>query len=78
MVGALLFALAWLLPPPLITPPPLHAQQQPRKIVIAGAQSLTPLAEQFSNQFRKEHPKLEIEIRGGGSKICLCGRSATR
>ena len=62
-----LFALGLLLSPLLVTPPSLHAEEQAQKIVIAGAQSIVPLAEEFSIQFRKAHPKAAIEIRGGGS-----------
>lgn len=48
----------------------VHAQER-RKIVIAGARSLTPLAEEFSPQFRRNHPGAEIEIRGGGSNYAV-------
>jgi len=52
--------------------PLLTGAQQPRqKIRIAGAQSLVPLAEKFSAQFRKDHPEREIEIWGGGSNYAL-------
>jgi phosphate transport system substrate-binding protein len=50
---------------------PAEAQQQSQKIIIAGAQSLTPLAEKFSAQFRKEHPGIEIEIRRGNSNYAV-------
>ena len=52
-------------------PLPAQAQQQPQKIIIAGAQSLTPLAEKFSAQFHKEHPGTEIEIRRGNSNYAV-------
>lgn len=45
--------------------------QERRKIVVAGAQSLAPLAEEFSQQFRRNHPGTEIEIRGGGSNYAV-------
>ncbi len=44
---------------------------EPQKIIIGGAQSLTPLAEKFSAQFRKEHPGIEIEIRRGNSNYAV-------
>lgn len=50
---------------------PLEAQRQRQKIIIAGAQSLAPLAEKFSDRFRKDHPDTEIEIRGGGSNYAI-------
>ena len=52
-------------------PLPAQAQQQPQKIIIAGAQSLTPLAEKFSAQFHKEHPGIQIEIRRGNSNYAV-------
>jgi len=55
----------------LITAVPVQAQEQPKKIVIAGAQSIVPLAEEFSTQFRKQRPGIEIEIRGGGSNYAV-------
>lgn len=55
----------------LTIPLPLQAQEQRQKIIIAGAQSLTPLAERFSTQFRKDHPGVEIEIRGGSSNYAV-------
>ena len=48
---------------------------EPQKIIIGGAQSLTPLAEKFSAQFRKDHPGIEIEIRRGNSNYAV---NATR
>lgn len=48
------------------------AQAEERQtIVIAGAQSLTPLAERFTAQFRKDHPGINIEIRGGSSNYAV-------
>lgn len=44
---------------------------EPQKIIIGGAQSLTPLAEKFSAQFRKDHPGIEIEIRRGNSNYAV-------
>jgi len=46
---------------------PLQAEDSGDKIIIAGAPSLIPLVERFTAQYRKEHPAMEIEIRGGGS-----------
>lgn len=48
-----------------------QAQQQRQKLVIAGALSLTPQAEKFSEIFRKENPGIEIEIRAGGSNYAV-------
>lgn len=42
-----------------------------KKIVIGGAQSITPLAERFSKGFLQNHPGIEIEIRGGGSNYAV-------
>lgn len=55
----------------LTTPARVHPQEQPGKIIIAGAQSIVPLAEEFSAQFRKHRPAVEIEIRGGGSNYAV-------
>lgn len=55
----------------LIPPPPLQGQEPPRKIVIGGAQSITPLAEQFSAQFRNRHPGVEVEIRRANSNYAV-------
>src|SRR5688572_14282068 len=51
--------------------PTAQAQLQQQKIIIGGAQSIVPLAEQFSAQFRKQHPSVEIEIVGGGSNYAV-------
>jgi len=48
-----------------------QVQRQRQKIVIGSAQSLVPLAEKFSDRFRKENPGIEIEIRGGGSNYAV-------
>ncbi len=45
----------------------VQAQERQQRIIIAGAQSLNPLAQKFSSRFIKDHPEIEIEIRGGGS-----------
>lgn len=50
---------------------PLQAQEQPQKIIIAGAQSLAPLAEKFSTQFRNGHPGIEVEIRRANSNYAV-------
>jgi phosphate transport system substrate-binding protein len=42
-----------------------------RKIVVAGAQSLAPLAEKYSTEFRKTYPSVEIEIRPANSNYAL-------
>jgi phosphate transport system substrate-binding protein len=52
-------------------PLPAQGQQQPQKIIIAGAQSLIPLAEKFSAQFHKQHPEVAIEIRRGNSNYAV-------
>jgi phosphate transport system substrate-binding protein len=44
-----------------------------RKVTIGGAPSLAPLAEQFSAQFRKNHPETEIEIRRATSNYAVNG-----
>ncbi len=54
---------------------PAWAQENREKITIAGARSITPLAEQFSTKFRKDHPGIDIEILGGGSNYAV---NATR
>lgn len=51
--------------------PPLHGENPPRRIVIGGAQSITPLAEQFSAQFRNSHPEIEVEIRRANSNYAV-------
>jgi phosphate transport system substrate-binding protein len=38
-----------------------------QKIIVGGAQSLTPSAEKFSTQFQRSHPAIEIEIRRANS-----------
>ena len=55
---------------PLI-PCPLRAQTEPQKIVIGGAISLAPLAEKFSDRFRKDHPGVAIEIRRTNSNYAV-------
>jgi len=55
-------------------PPALWPQEQTTQrpqIIIAGAQSLVPLAEKFSAHFQKKHPQVQIEIRGGGSNYAV-------
>jgi phosphate transport system substrate-binding protein len=49
----------------------LKAQEQQQRIVIAGAQSMVPLAEEFTAQFRKGHPGIRIEVQGGGSNYAV-------
>jgi len=49
----------------------LQAQDQRQKMLIAGAQSLVPLAEQFSAQFRNRHPGVEVEIRRANSNYAV-------
>ena len=65
---ALTFLFIFLL---LTTSIPLESQELPQKIIIAGAQSLTSQAEQFSAQFRKEHPGVAVEILGGGTAYAI-------
>ncbi len=55
----------------LTMPLPVQAQSEQKKITIAGAQSITPLAEQFSIKFRKDHPGIEVDIRGGGTNYAI-------
>jgi phosphate transport system substrate-binding protein len=55
----------------LIIPSGVQAEGQRQKIIIAGAQSITPSAEEFSTRFRQKHPGIEIEIRGGGSTYAV-------
>lgn len=57
----------WLLV--MVVPAKIRAADQ--KIVIGGAQSLTPLAEKFSDRFRIKHPEIEIQIRAGGSNYAV-------
>jgi phosphate transport system substrate-binding protein len=52
-------------------PSPVYGEEPPRKIVIGGAQSITPLAEQFSAQFRNSHPEIEVEIRRANSNYAV-------
>jgi len=59
----------------LTSAPSLKAQEQQQRIVIAGARSIVPLAEEFTAEFRKSHPGIKIEIQGGGSNY---GVSAIR
>jgi phosphate transport system substrate-binding protein len=68
VLSALDFLLAFFL---LSFPLPAQSQQQSQKIIIAGAQSLIPLAEKFSAQFHKQHPGIEIEIRRGNSNYAV-------
>lgn len=55
----------------LLAPCPLRAQAEPQKIVVGGAISLAPLAEKFSERFRKDHPGVEIEIRRTNSNYAI-------
>jgi len=55
----------------LSIPFPAQSQERPQRIIIAGAQSIVPLARQFSTQFRKDRPGIEIEIRGGSSNYAV-------
>lgn len=66
LAGTLLLCLLF-----LDTSPRAEAHEGRQKIIIAGAQSLTPMAEKFSDRFRKEHPAIEIEIRSGGSNYAV-------
>jgi phosphate transport system substrate-binding protein len=50
---------------------PLRLCAAEAKIIVGGAQSLTPLAEKFSTQFRKDHPGVEIEIRRANSNYAI-------
>ena len=53
----------------LALPPTLQGAE--RKIIIGGAQSLTPAAEKFSAQFRKKHPGVEIDFRRSNSNYAI-------
>jgi phosphate transport system substrate-binding protein len=55
----------------LLTPCPLSAQTEPRKIIVGGAVSLAPLAEKFSERFRNDHPGVETEIRRTNSNYAI-------
>jgi phosphate transport system substrate-binding protein len=55
----------------LTTAFPTRLSAAEAKIVVGGAQSLTPLAEKFSTQFRKAHPGVEIEIRRANSHYAI-------
>ncbi|MBI4524023.1 MAG: substrate-binding domain-containing protein [Deltaproteobacteria bacterium] len=50
---------------------PAIAGAQSQKVIIGGAQSLMPAVGQYSKQFHKAHPGVEIEIRGGGSNYAI-------
>lgn len=50
---------------------PLQAQEKRQKITIGSAQSIVFLAEQFSAQFRKDYPGIEIKILGRGSNYAV-------
>ena len=50
---------------------PLQAQEKRQKITIGSAQSIVPLARNFSTRFRKDYPGIEIEILGGGSNYAI-------
>jgi ABC-type phosphate transport system substrate-binding protein len=64
--SALLLALFW-----HTLPSPLHGEEPPRKIIVAGAQSIAPLAEKFTARFRNNHPGVEVEIRGANSNYAI-------
>lgn len=64
--SALLITLFW-----HALPPPLHGEGPPRKIIVAGAQSIAPLAEKFSVRFRNDHPGVEVEVRGANSNYAI-------
>jgi phosphate transport system substrate-binding protein len=59
--------IAWLLTAFL---PTLSAAAD-RRIIVGGAQSLTPLAEKFSAQFHRSHPGIEVEIRRANSNYAV-------
>jgi len=67
---------AFLLSAFVFIPSYLRAQSPPQKVVIAGAQSLVPLAEKFSARFRKEHPEVEVEIRRANSNFAVAAAQA--
>lgn len=62
-VGLALWLLAAGLPPAADTAEP--------KVVIGGAQSLTPLAEKFTTHFRRDHPDAGVEIRRANSNYAI-------
>jgi phosphate transport system substrate-binding protein len=45
--------------------------QEPARITIAAAQSLVPLAESFTAEFRKDHPGVRVEIWSGRSNYAV-------
>src|SRR3954463_131718 len=47
------------------------AQTPPQRLSIGGAQSLTPQAEKFSIEFKKDHPHIDIEIKRGNSNYAV-------
>lgn len=55
----------------LLVPCPLLGQTEGQKLVVGGAISLAPLAEKFSERFRKDHPGVEIEIRRTNSSYAI-------
>jgi phosphate transport system substrate-binding protein len=55
----------------LATGLPSAADAAERKVVIGGAQSLTPLAEKFTTYFRRDHPDVELEIRRANSNYAV-------
>lgn len=50
---------------------PAKSRAADQRIIIGGAQSLIPLAEKFSDRFRKNHPGIEIGINAGGSNYAI-------
>jgi phosphate transport system substrate-binding protein len=50
---------------------PSPAVAQDDRIIIAAAQSMVPLAESFTAQFRKNHPGVQIEIWSGRSNYAV-------
>jgi phosphate transport system substrate-binding protein len=55
----------------LATGLPSAADAAEQKVVIGGAQSLTPLAEKFTTYFRRDHPDVEVEIRRANSNYAV-------
>jgi phosphate transport system substrate-binding protein len=47
------------------------AEEERRRITVAGAQSLVPMAERFAAEYRKRQTGVEISIRSGGSNFAV-------
>jgi phosphate transport system substrate-binding protein len=50
---------------------PIALDAAEEKIIVGGAQSLTPLAQKYSAEFRKIHPPVAVEIRRANSNYAI-------